>query len=69
MNDGTTVSNMVLKKEIINLINSENKKSPLTDDKLKELLNKKGFKIARRTVTKYREILKYPQSRLRKTLF
>ena len=68
MKDGKIVSNTVLKKEIINLISKENKKTPHTDEQLRNILNKNGFLIARRTVTKYRELLKYPRSRLRKTI-
>ena len=68
MNDGSEVSNTILKKEIINLINSENKKTPYTDEELMNILNKKGYVMARRTVAKYREILKFPTSRLRKMI-
>ena len=62
MKDGKIVSNTVLKKEIINLISKENKKTPHTDEQLRNILNKNGFLIARRTVTKYREILKEGES-------
>ena len=68
MKDGTTVSNTILKKEIINLIDDENKKSPYTDEELMNILNEKGYVMARRTVAKYRELLKFPTSRLRKTI-
>jgi RNA polymerase sigma-54 factor len=52
----------ILKEEI----EKENKKKPLTDDELKEILNEKGFPIARRTVAKYRQQLNIPVARLRK---
>jgi len=68
MNDGTEVSSTILKKEIINLIDSENKKKPYTDEEIMHILNEKGYVMARRTVAKYRELLKYPTSRLRKTI-
>ena len=68
MKDGSVVSSSKLKKEIINLIDSENKTKPHTDEELKILLNKRGYQLARRTVSKYREVLKFPKSRLRKTL-
>lgn len=68
MKDGTIVSNTILKKEIINLIDGENKKKPYTDEELMNILNKKGYVMARRTVAKYREMLKFPTSRLRKTI-
>ena len=68
MVDGTIVSNTILKKEIINLIDRENKKKPYTDEELMNILNKKGYVMARRTVAKYREMLKFPTSRLRKTI-
>lgn len=48
------------------LINSEDKQQPLSDDALCKLLAKKGYPIARRTVAKYREQLGLPIARLRK---
>jgi len=68
MKDGSIVSNTILKKEIINLIDGENKKKPYTDEDLMKILNEKGYVMARRTVAKYREMLKFPTSRLRKTI-
>jgi RNA polymerase sigma-54 factor len=50
------------------MIEAENKKKPLSDDKLEKLLNQKGYNIARRTVAKYREQLNIPVARLRKEL-
>ena len=68
MEDGTEVSSAILKKEIINLIDSEDKKRPYTDEEIMTALNQKGYVMARRTVAKYRELLKFPTSRLRKTI-
>ena len=68
MEDGTEVSTAILKKEIINLIDSEDKKKPYTDEEIMTALNQKGYVMARRTVAKYRELLKFPTSRLRKAI-
>lgn len=65
---GDDVSTKEIKKILHNLIDQENKSKPLTDGKLAELLLKKGYPIARRTVTKYREQLDLPVARLRKIL-
>jgi RNA polymerase sigma-54 factor len=50
------------------MVDGENKRKPLSDDKLVKLLNDKGYNIARRTVAKYREQLHIPVARLRKEL-
>jgi RNA polymerase sigma-54 factor len=50
------------------LIEAENKKKPLSDEHLTEMLQQKGYNIARRTVAKYREQLNIPVARLRKQL-
>ena len=50
------------------MLESENKRHPVTDDKLAEILKEKGYVIARRTVAKYREQLNIPVARLRKEL-
>ena len=50
------------------MISEENKRRPLSDEKLKSVLMKKGYNIARRTVAKYREQLNIPVARLRKGL-
>ena len=65
-NDGDVVSNTIIKKNIINFINDEDKKEPLTDQDLTKKLLSMNYNIARRTVTKYREALKIPIARLRK---
>jgi RNA polymerase sigma-54 factor len=65
---GEEVSTREVKKILIDLISVENKKKPLSDEKLTELLKEKGYNIARRTVAKYREQLEIPVARLRKEL-
>ena len=49
-------------------IADEDKRKPLTDDKLAKVLKEKGYPIARRTVAKYRELLDLPVARLRKEI-
>ena len=63
---GDIVSNTVIKDCIRKLIQSEDKKSPLTDEVLASILLEKQYIIARRTVSKYRETMKIPTARLRK---
>lgn len=65
---GEEVSTREVKKILSEAIEGEKKKRPLTDEKLAELLNEKGYNIARRTVAKYREQLNIPVARLRKEL-
>ncbi len=65
---GEEVSSREVKQIIKDLIGSESKKKPLSDDKLEDLLNEKGYNIARRTVAKYREQLNIPVARLRKEM-
>ena len=50
------------------MIDNEDKRKPLTDDALVDLLKEKGYNIARRTIAKYREQLNIPVARLRKEL-
>jgi RNA polymerase sigma-54 factor len=57
-----------VKQIIKELIEAEDKSKPYSDDKLEELLNQKGYNIARRTVAKYREQMNIPVARLRKEL-
>jgi RNA polymerase sigma-54 factor len=64
---GNVVSNTIVKDKLAEIIKNENKAKPYGDEKLTELINQAGFKIARRTITKYREQLKIPIARLRKT--
>jgi len=65
---GEEVSTREVKKILSDLIEAEDKKSPLSDERLTELLQEKGYNIARRTVAKYREQLFIPVARLRKEL-
>jgi RNA polymerase sigma-54 factor len=65
---GEDVSSREVKYILKELIDNEDKKSPLSDDKLEKILNDKGYNIARRTVAKYREQLNIPVARLRKEL-
>lgn len=65
---GEEVSTHEIKTILETLISEENKKKPLTDDKLASLLKDKGYPIARRTVAKYREQLEIPVARLRKEI-
>ncbi len=66
--DGEDVSTREIKKILETVIKEENKKKPLTDEKLSKLLKEKGYPIARRTVAKYREQLDIPVARLRKEI-
>lgn len=66
--DGEEVSTREIKKILQECIGNENKKKPLTDDKLAKILKDKSYNIARRTVAKYREQLDIPVARLRKEL-
>lgn len=66
--DGEEVSTLEVKKILSEVIGEENKRRPLSDEKLKSILLKKGYNIARRTVAKYREQLNIPVARLRKAL-
>ena len=66
--DGEEVSTREIKKILRMAIGEENKRKPLTDQQLAELLKEKGYPIARRTVAKYREQAGLPVARLRKEL-
>lgn len=65
---GEEVSNKEVKKILEECIANENKRKPLADEKLTEILKEKGYTIARRTVAKYREAMNIPVARLRKQL-
>ncbi len=65
---GEEVSTREVKKILSDLIEGEHKKKPLSDERLTEMLQEKGYNIARRTVAKYREQLNIPVARLRKEL-
>lgn len=65
---GEEVSTREVKKILEDVISNEDKRKPVTDDKLAKILKEKGYNIARRTVAKYREQLNIPVARLRKEL-
>ncbi len=66
--DGEDVSTLKIKERLKTIINGENPKKPLSDDKLAAMLNEEGIPIARRTVAKYREQLDIPVARLRRQI-
>ena len=65
---GAEVSTREVKMILNEVIQAEDKKHPLSDEKLTEMMNEKGYNIARRTIAKYREQLNIPVARLRKVL-
>ncbi|MDU1891109.1 MAG: RNA polymerase factor sigma-54 [Dysgonomonas sp.] len=65
---GEEISSREVKAILKECIENEDKKKPLTDDKLSEILKEKGYIIARRTVAKYREQMNLPVARLRKEI-
>ena len=65
---GEEVSSREVKQIIKDIIDQEDKSKPYPDDKLEDMLNEKGYNIARRTVAKYREQLNIPVARLRKEM-
>lgn len=66
--DGEEVSTRELKKVLQECVENEDKHKPLTDDQLVSLMNEKGYKVARRTIAKYRDQLGIPKARMRKEL-
>ena len=66
--EGEEVSTRELKKALKECVDAENKLKPLTDDELVEKMTEKGYKVARRTIAKYRDQLGIPKARLRKEL-
>lgn len=66
--EGEEVSTRELKRALQECVDTENKRKPLTDDQLVEEMTKKGYKLARRTIAKYRDQLNIPKARLRKEL-
>lgn len=65
---GEDVSTKEVKQILNDMVDAENKKKPMTDEQLVNILKEKGYQIARRTVAKYREQLNIPVARLRKEL-
>lgn len=66
--DGEEVSTRELKKALQECVDTEDKHKPYTDDELVEKMTEKGYKVARRTIAKYRDQLGIPKARLRKEL-
>ena len=66
--DGEEVSTRELKKVLQECVDNEDKRKPLTDDELVDIMSDKGYKVARRTIAKYRDQLGIPKARLRKEL-
>ena len=66
--DGEEVSTRELKKVLQECVDNEDKHKPLTDDELVVKMTEKGYKVARRTVAKYRDQLGIPKARLRREL-
>ena len=64
--EGEEISTRELKKVLQECVNNENKKQPLNDDQLVEEMTVRGYKVARRTIAKYREQLGIQKARLRK---
>ncbi len=65
---GEEVSSFEIKNILQECVDSEDKRKPLTDEELMNILNEKGYCIARRTVAKYREMLDIPVARMRKQI-
>ena len=66
--EGEEVSTRELKKALQDCVDNEDKHKPLTDDELVDKMSEKGYKVARRTIAKYRDQLGIPKARLRKEL-
>ncbi len=65
---GDDVSNTQVKTRLKEMIDNEDKQNPIGDEELTNRLKDEGYKIARRTITKYREQLKFPTARLRRKI-
>ena len=66
--DGEEVSTKTIKLKIKKMIEKEDSRKPITDDEIAKILSKEGIKLSRRTVAKYRDQMKIPGSRERKTV-
>ena len=66
--EGEEVSTREIKKALREMVDAEDKRNPLTDDELVEVPSAKGYKVARRTIAKYRALLDIPTARLRREL-
>lgn len=65
---GEEISNREIQQEIQRIVEQEDKNQPLSDQEIMERLSEKGYKVARRTVSKYREILHIPVARMRREI-
>ena len=65
--EGDEISTREIKKILQELIDAEDKRDPLTDDRLVTLMGEYGYPIARRTIAKYRDLMGIPVARMRKT--
>lgn len=66
--EGDEVSTREIKKQLQELVDNEDKRNPLTDEQLVDMMKAHGYPIARRTIAKYRDLLQIPVARLRKSL-
>ena len=66
LSNGSTISTFIIKRVLENIIQSENKDAPYSDDTLVKKLSENGYLLARRTIAKYRDKLGYPIARLKK---
>ncbi len=66
--DGEDISNKLIKQRVREIIENEDPRNPLNDQKISEILKKEGLNVARRTVAKYREQMMIPVARLRRSI-
>jgi RNA polymerase sigma-54 factor len=66
VNENAPATNKHLESRMLELVETEDKKHPLSDEDVSNLLKREGISVARRTITKYREKLKIPSARERK---
>lgn len=64
----STATNRMIEARIVSLIESEDKRHPLSDQKIMEKMIEEGFDVSRRTIAKYRDRQGLPVARLRKNL-
>lgn len=67
--DGDAISNKAAQSMIQDIVEAEDKNKPLTDEQIAQALKNQGYKIARRTVTKYRELMNIPAAQMRSMQF
>ena len=66
--DGEEISTRKIKSRIKDMVDQEDPKKPMSDEKISKILSGEGFPIARRTIAKYREQMDIPVARLRKNI-